>query len=127
MRYFRNVPDTRIGAPNFGKPWTPPENFPRKQFFRQLKEAHPRLSDLDAAYLIEDAMYEFDGPYSEPKRTERLVSRVANEVEIYCGWDIRMLRSWAQDQSLTGWHRNKARCSLINDRWLRRRIQNEPG
>lgn len=125
MRYFRNVRDTRIGAPRWNKPWIPPENFPRKRFFRQLKEAHPQLSDLDAAYLIEDAMYQFDGPFVEPKRTEVLISHLSREISFYCSWSLPTLRGWAQDQTMTGWHRNKARCAFINDRWLLRRIQAE--
>lgn len=103
----------------------PPENFKRKRFFRQLKEAHPQLSDLDAAYLIEDAMFAFDVPYTEPTRTEVLGSRVSEEIDLYCSWDLRAVRGWARNQSFTGWHRNKARCAFINDRWLLRRIMDE--
>ena len=126
MRFFRNVPDTRMGAPRWNKPWIPPENFPRRRFFRQLKEAHPQLSDLDAAYLIEDAIYSFDdNPFTEPKRSETLLLRVAREIDLYCSWELRSVRDWAQDQTMTGWHRNKARCAFINDRWLLQRIQAE--
>jgi len=126
MRYFRNRPDTRLGAPRWNKPWLPPEGFPRKKLFQQLKEAHPRLSDLDAAYLIEDAIYSFDNlPVVEPKRSETLLRKVSSEIDMYCSWDLRALRGWAQDQTITGWHRDKARCAFINDRWLLRRIKNE--
>jgi hypothetical protein len=127
MRYFRNRPDTRLGAQRFNKPWLPPEGFPRKRFFRQLKEAHPQLSDLDAAYLIEDAIYSFDdSPVREPMRSEKLLLRVSREIDSFCASDLRFLRGWAQNQPMTGWHRNAARCAFINDRWLLRRIQQEP-
>ena len=126
MRYFSNVPDKRMGAPRWNKPWIPPENFPRKRFFRQLTKAHPQLSDLDAAYLIEDAMYFFDdSPVVEPKRSEALLSRVGHEIDLYCFWDLQGVRDWAKNQSMTGLHRDKARCAFINDRWLLRRIRAE--
>ena len=126
MPYFRNVPDRRMGAPRWNKPWILPENFPRERFFRQLKKAHPQLSDLDAAYLIEDAIYfSHDYPVIEPLRSEMLLQKVAREIVLYCTWDLRGVRSWAADQPMTGWHRNKARLAFINDRWLLRRIQEE--
>ena len=115
-----------MGAPRWNKPWIPPENFPRKRFFRQPKKAHPQLSDLDAAYLIEDAIYFSDDyPVIEPLRSEMLLQKVAREIDLYCTWDLRGVRCWAADQPMTGWHRNKARWAFINDRWLLRRIQEE--
>ena len=126
MPYFRNVHDRRMGAPRWNMPWILPENFPRKRFFRQLKKAHPQLSDLDAAYLIEDAIYFSDDyPVIEPLRSEMLLQKVAREIDLYCTWDLRGVRGWAADQPMTGWHRNKARWAFINDRWLLRRIQEE--
>ena len=63
-----------MGAPDWNQPWTPPDRFPRSRFYRKLKEAHPRLNDLDAAFLIEETIYFFDDmPVKEPKRSELLL------------------------------------------------------
>jgi len=124
--YFRSVPDTRLGAPKWNQPWTPPDNFPRARFYRRLREAHPRLNDLDAAFLIEETIYFFDDlPIKEPKRTESLLKRVESEIELYCSWSTKRLTDWARNPVGTGMSRSTARNAEQNDRWLLQRILEE--
>jgi uncharacterized membrane protein len=124
--YFRSVPDTRMGAPDWNQPWTPPDRFPRSRFYRKLKEAHPRLNDLDAAFLIEETIYFFDDmPVKEPKRSELLLQKVEKEIDLYCSWSTERLTDWARNPVGTGMSRSTGRNALENDRWLLRRIVEE--
>ena len=124
--YFRSVPDTRMGAPNWNQPWTPPDRFPRALFYRKLKEAHPRLNDLDAAFLIEETIYFFDDmPIKEPKRSELLLQKVEQEIDLYCSWSTEQLTDWARDPVGTGMSRSTGRNPSENDRWLLQRIVEE--
>jgi hypothetical protein len=124
--YFRSVPDTRMGAPNWNQPWTAPDKFPRARFYRKLKEAHPRLNDLDAAYLIEETIYFFDNmPIKEPKRSELLLQKVENEIDLYCSWSTERLADWARDPVGTDMSRSTGRNPSENDRWLLQRIVEE--
>ena len=126
QRYFRSIPDKRLGAPNWNKLWTPPEDFPRAQFFKRLKQAHPELGNLDAAFLIEETIYFYDDlPVKEPKRSEHLMQRVESEIEIYCSWSTSQVTSWARNPVGTGMSRSTGRNPLLNDRWLLRRIEHE--
>lgn len=125
-RYFRSIPDKRLGAPNWNKPWTPPDNFPRARFFRRLKQAHPEPSNLDAAFLIEETIYFYDDfPVKEPKRTEHLLQRVESEIEQYCSWSTQQVTGWGRNPVGTGMSRSSGRNPWLNDRWLLRRIQDE--
>lgn len=124
--YFRSVPDTRMGAPKWNQPWTPPEGFPRARFYRRLKETHPHLNDLDAAFLIEETIYFFDDlPIKEPKRSELLLQKVEKEIDLYCSWSTERLTDWARNPIGTGMSRNTGRNPSENDRWLLRRIFEE--
>jgi hypothetical protein len=124
--YFRSVPDTRMGAPRWNQPWTPPEGFPRARFYRKLKETHPHLSDLDAAFLIEETIYFFDDlPIKEPKRSELLLQKVEKEIDLYCSWSTERLTDWARNPVGTGMSRSTGRNPSENDRWLLRRIFEE--
>ncbi len=124
--YFRSVPDTRLGAPKRNQPWTPPDNFPRARFYRRLKEAHPQLNDLDAAFVIEETIYFFDDlPIKEPKRTESLLQRVEKEIDLYCGWSTERLADWARNPVGSGMSRSTGRNAQQNDRWLLQRILEE--
>lgn len=128
--YFRAVPDRRLGAPNYLKPWTPPANFPRARFYLQLKKAHPQLDDLDAAFLIEETIYFFDSvPLPEPRRSESLLKKVQMEIDFYCGrtWTTTTLTDWARHPIGTEMDRSTARepSTFENDRWLLQRIADE--
>lgn len=124
--YFRSVPDTRMGAPNWNQPWTPPDRFPRARFYRKLKEVHPRLNDLDAAFLIEETIYFYDDlPIKEPKRSELLLQKVEKEIDLYCSWSTERLTDWARNPVGTGMSRSTGRNPSENDRWLLRRISEE--
>jgi hypothetical protein len=124
--YFRTVPDTRMGAPNWNQPWTPPDRFPRARFYRKLKEVHPQLNDLDAAFLIEETIYFFDDlPIKEPKRSELLLQKVEKEIDLYCSWSTERLTDWARNPVGTGMSRSTGRNPSENDRWLLRRISEE--
>lgn len=126
IQHFRSVPDTRMGAPNWNQPWTPPEGFPRARFFRKLKQAHPGLDDLDAAFLIEETIYFFDNlPIKEPKRSETLLQKVESEIDLYCNWSTTRLTDWARDPVGTGMSRSTGRDPSRNDQWLLQRIAEE--
>jgi hypothetical protein len=115
-----------MGALNWNQPWTPPDKFPRAQFFRKLKEVHPRLNDLDAAFLIEETIFFFDDlPIKEPKRTKLLLQKVENEVDLYCSWSTERLTDWACNPVGTDMSRSTGRNPSENDRWLLRRISEE--
>ena len=102
IMYFRSIPERRLGAPNWNKPWTPPDGFPRARFFRKLKEVHPGLDDLDAAYLIEDAICSFDDlPAKEPMRSQSLIQRVDSEIKLYCSWSTTRVAAWARNPGRT--------------------------
>lgn len=124
--YLRSLPDTRMGAPNWNQPWTPPGRFPRARFYRKLKEVHPHLNDLDAAFLIEETIYFFDDlPIEEPKRSELLLQKVEKEIDLYCSWSTKRLTDWARNPVGTGMSRSTGRNPSENDRWLLRRISEE--
>jgi len=126
IHYFRSIPDTRLGAPNWDKPWTPPDGFPRARFFRKLKEVHPDLDDLDAAFLPEETIYFFDDqPAKEPYRSQALLQRVEREINLYCSWSTPRLTDWARNPVGTGMSRTTGRNALENDKWLLRRILDE--
>lgn len=126
IQYFRSIPDRRLGAPNWDKPWTPPDGFPRARFFRKLKEVHPDLDDLDAAFLLEETMYFFDDqPAKEPYRSQALLQRVEREINLYCSWSTPRLTDWARNPVGTGMSRTTGRNALENDKWLLRRILDE--
>jgi hypothetical protein len=121
IMYFRSIPDKRLGAPNWNEPWTPPVGFPRAKFFRKLKEVHPDLDDLDAAYLIEEAIYSFDDlPAKEPRRSQALHQRVDSEIKLYCSWSTPRVADWARNPG-----RTTGRNAFENDKWLLKRILDE--
>ena len=127
MRYFSNTLDLRMGAPHWNAPWTPPDGFPRAKFFNQLKSQHPKLSDLDAAFLLEATIFFFDDlPVKEPKRTKALLGHVQKEVDLYCTWDTATVKRWcASPASQIGISRWMGRNAWLNDRWLLKRIRKE--
>ena len=121
IKYFRSIPDRRLGAPNWDKPWTPPDGFPRARFFRKLKEVHPDLDDLDAAFLIEETIYFFDDhPAKEPNRSQALLQRVDSEIKLYCSWSTPRVADWARNPG-----RTTGRNASENDKWLLKRILDE--
>jgi hypothetical protein len=64
-------------------------------------------------------------PIKEPKRSELLLQKVEQEIDLYCSWSTEQLSDWARDPAGTGMSRSTGRNPSENDRWLLQRIVEE--